>query len=51
MYPFATQTLIRDHIRQTRQQAAAARRGSAARGARRKAAHPDRRSHRAVRAA
>jgi hypothetical protein len=51
MYPFATQMLIRDHIRETRQQAAAARRGSAARGAQRKADHPYRRSHRVVRGA
>jgi hypothetical protein len=51
MYPFATQALIRDHIREARQQAAAARRGSAARGSHRKAAHSYRRTHRVVRGA
>ena len=51
MYPFATQTLIRDHIREARQQAAAARRGNAARGEQRKAVRPYRRSHRVVREA
>lgn len=32
MNPNMTQILVRDHIRESRQQAAAARRGSAARG-------------------
>jgi hypothetical protein len=51
MNPFATQTLIWDHIREARQQAAAARRASTARGSQRKAAHPYRRSHRVARGA
>jgi hypothetical protein len=51
MYPFTTQTLVRDHIRETRQQAAAARRGSAVRGSQRKAARVSRRSHQVVRGA
>jgi hypothetical protein len=36
MNPNTTQILVRDHIRESRQQAAAARRGSAARDANRK---------------
>jgi hypothetical protein len=51
MYSFATQTLAWDHIRESRQQAAAARRGSAARDSRRKAANAARRSHRLIRGA
>ncbi len=51
MYPFTTQTLVWDHIREARQQAAAARRGSAVRESLRKAAHASRRSHRLVRGA
>jgi hypothetical protein len=51
MYQFATQALVWDHIRESRQQAAAARRSSAARIAQRKAAHASRRSHRLFRGA
>jgi hypothetical protein len=51
MYPFTTQTLVWDHIRESRQQAAAARRASAARASRRRAVHASRRSHRLVRGA
>lgn len=51
MYPFTTQALVWDHIRESRQQAAAARRASAARGLQRKAAHASRRIHRAARGA
>ena len=52
-----TQSLVSDHIRESRQQAAAARRADAARSARRKAgahavgAHAARRGHRLVRGA
>lgn len=51
MHTFATQALVWDHIRESRQQAAAARRASAARGSQRKAAHASRRSHRVARGA
>jgi hypothetical protein len=51
MYPFSSQALVWDHIRESRQQAAAARRSSAARNAQRKAAHASRRIHRRVRGA
>jgi hypothetical protein len=51
MHPFTTQALVWDHIRESRQQAAAARRASAARGSQRKAAHASRRSHRVARGA
>ena len=51
MYSFSTQTLVWDHIRESRQQAAAARRSSAVRNAQRKAARASRRSHRLVRGA
>jgi hypothetical protein len=51
MHSLSTQTLVLDHIRESRQQAAAARRASAARSSQRKAAHPSRRSHRLVRGA
>ena len=51
MYLFATQTLIRDHITQVRQAAAAARRGSAERSSRRKPARRYSRIHRVVRGA
>ena len=51
MYPFTTQTLVWDHIKESRQQAAAARRGSEARHAQRKAAHAHRRSLRVARGA
>ncbi|MGH3257901.1 MAG: hypothetical protein ACRDOU_21330 [Streptosporangiaceae bacterium] len=51
MHPFTTQALVWDHIRESRQQAAAARRASAVRGSQRKAAHASRRSHRVARGA
>jgi hypothetical protein len=51
MYTFTMQTLVLDHVRETRQQAAAARRASAVRGSQRKAVHASRRSHRVVRGA
>ena len=51
MYSFTTQTLVSDHIRETRQQVAAARRASAARGSQRKADRASRRTNRAVRGA
>jgi hypothetical protein len=51
MTPFTTQTLVWDHIKESRQQAAATRRASAARIARRKAAHVSRRSLRVARGA
>jgi hypothetical protein len=51
MNSFTTQALVWDHIKESRQQAAAARRGSAARGSQRKAAHASRRSHRVARGA
>ena len=51
MYPFTTQTLVWDHIKESRQQAAAARRASAARHSQRKAAHASRRIHRVARGA
>jgi hypothetical protein len=51
MHQFTTQALVWDHIRESRQQAAAARRSSAARNAQRKAAHASRRNHRLVRGA
>jgi hypothetical protein len=51
MYPFMTQTLAWDHIRESRQQAAAARRSGAVRKSQRRAAHASRRSHRLVRGA
>jgi len=51
MYPNTTQALVWDHIRESRRQAAAARRASAARGVQRKAAHASRRSHRLERGA
>ena len=40
MNPNMTQSLVSDHIRESRQQAAAARRAGAARGAVRKASNP-----------
>jgi hypothetical protein len=51
MQTFTTQALVWDHIRESRQQAAAARRASAVRGSLRKAAHASRRSHRVARGA
>ena len=52
MYTFTTQALVWDHIRESRQQAAAARRASAARsGSQRKTARASRRSHRVARGA
>ncbi len=52
MYTFTMQNLVLDHVKETRQQAAAAaRRASAARGSQRKAAHASRRSHRVLRGA
>ena len=47
MYTFTTEALVRDHIRETRQQVASARRASAAR----KAAHALRRINRVARGA
>jgi hypothetical protein len=48
MNPRLAQSLVSDHIRQARQQAAAIRRVGAARGSQRKSAHATRRgSHRA----
>ncbi|HEY7274629.1 MAG TPA: hypothetical protein VH594_01620 [Trebonia sp.] len=52
MNPNMTQSLVSDHIRESRQQAAAARQAGAARGAIRKAAaRAARRGHRLVREA
>jgi hypothetical protein len=51
MTSFTIQTLVWDHIRESRQQAAAVRRASRARGSQRKAAHAFRPSHRPVRGA
>ena len=52
MNPNMTQSLVSDHIRESRQQAAASRRASAARRAARKAdTRAPRRGHRQVRAA
>jgi hypothetical protein len=51
MTSFTIQTLVWDHIKESRQQAAAVRRASAARGSQRKAAHALRHSHRVVRGA
>jgi len=52
MNPNMTRSLVADHIRESRQQAAAARRAGAARGALRKAGtRAARRSHRLVRGA
>ena len=51
MDPFTTQALVREHIRELQQQAAAARRASAARGVQRKAVHASRRIHRVTRGA
>ena len=51
MYPFTTQTLVWDHIRESRRQAAAARRGRVVRDFQRKAAHASRPSHRLVKGA
>ena len=52
MNPNMTQSLVRDHIRESRQQAAAARRAGAVRHAVRQAgARATRRSHRPVRGA
>jgi hypothetical protein len=51
MYPFTTQALVWDHIKESRQQAAAARRSSAVRNSQRKTDRTSRRSHRLVRGA
>ena len=52
MHPSMTQSLVSDHIREIRQQAAAARRGGAARSAVRKASdRKTRRGHWRVRGA
>jgi hypothetical protein len=52
MNPNMTQPLVSDHLRESRQQAAAARRAGAARSAARKASHrAARRGHRLVRGA
>ncbi len=52
MNPNMTESLVSDHIRESRQQAAAARRAGVARSAVRKAARrPVRRGHRLVREA
>jgi len=51
MQTFTPQALVWDHIKESRQQAAAARRASAARSSQRKAAHASRRSHRVARGA
>jgi hypothetical protein len=52
MHPNMTQSLVSDHIRETLQQAAAARRAGAARGAARKASkRTARRGHWLIRAA
>jgi hypothetical protein len=52
MNPNMTQSLVSDHPRESRQQAAAARRAGAARSAARKASHrAARRGHRLVRGA
>ena len=52
MYVYTNQALVWDHIRESRQQAAAARRSSEARTAQRKAAHASRsRSRRLARGA
>jgi hypothetical protein len=51
MNPNMAQTLVWDHIRESRQQAAAARQAGAARGARRKTTRAARRGHRLVRGA
>jgi hypothetical protein len=50
MQTFTTQALVWDHIRESRQQAAA-RRAGAVRGSLRKAAHASRRNHRVTRGA
>jgi hypothetical protein len=51
MTSFTIQALVWDHIRESRQQAAAVRRAGQARGSQRKAAHALRPSHRLVRGA
>ena len=51
MHPSMTQSLVSDHIRETLQQAAAARRASAARSARKASNRAARRGHWLVRGA
>ena len=52
MNAYVPQSLVNDHIRETRQQAAAARQASAARGAQRRAgSHARRAGHRLAREA
>ena len=51
MNPSMTQSLVSDHIRESRQQAAAARRVGEARHAARKVSRAARRAHRLVRGA
>ena len=51
MHSFTTQTLVWDHIKETRQQVASARLANAVRGSLRKAAHASRRINRVARGA